>query len=89
MENCPGSRVNVVTAVIAGIRRAARYPVVLGSSITLVAVDAFRIQKLPQPLKTSGIVWKLGFEVANCVANRFAFNMIPELSVGHELRLPW
>lgn len=85
MENRPGSRVNVMPAVIAGVRRTAGYAVMLCESITLVAVDAIWIQELPQPLKAGGIVGELGFEVADCVANRFAFNVIPELLVCHEL----
>jgi|SRR5579863_8545189 len=85
MEDCASGRVNVVPALIAGVRRTTGYPMMFGDAPADLAFNAIWVQVLPQPLQASGIVGKLGLEIANGVANCFRLNVIPELLVCHDL----
>jgi hypothetical protein len=66
VEDCSSSRVDVMTAVVAGIGRATRYPVVLGNALARFAVDSFRVEKIPKPFKACCVIWEHSLEVFEC-----------------------
>jgi hypothetical protein len=73
--------VNVAPAMIAGVRRTARYAVMLRNPLTDLAFNTIRVQRLPQPLQAGGIVGKLSFEIADGVLNCLSYYEVPKLSV--------
>lgn len=74
-------RVNVMAAMIAGIRRAAHYAVMLCDRVARFAKDAVRVQVVLEPFKTGGVVWELLLEVFHREREHIRFAVV----VGHEL----
>src|SRR5207245_2108796 len=63
VEDRASGWVNVMAAMIAGVRRAAHYAMVLGHRFALDAVDAVRVEGIAKPLKAYGIGRELFVEV--------------------------
>src|SRR5262249_55569583 len=58
-KNSIGSRVNVVPAVVARIRRATSNAMMFCDCLALVTKDSIGIEVVLQPFQTSSIIWKL------------------------------
>jgi hypothetical protein len=63
MEDGSRSGVNVMPAIVTGIRRAAFHAMVLRNLFAVLAKDSFRVQVVPEPFQTGSIVGKLALEV--------------------------
>src|SRR5579872_803987 len=68
VEDRSSGRVNVMAAMIARIRGAARYAMVLRDILAELAVDAIRVQVATKPFQTGRIVWKHLLKVFECEA---------------------
>lgn len=56
VEDCSGCRMNVVAALIAGVRRAAHRAVVLCYTLAQLAKDAIRVQIIPKPFEARRVI---------------------------------
>lgn len=70
------SRVNVMAAMIAGIRRAAHDAMVLGHGLALLTIDAIRVKAIAKPFKAGCIIRELALEVFQCVRQHFRFAVV-------------
>jgi len=68
VEDRSGGRVNVMSAVIAGVGWTAYDAVMLRYSLAQLAVDPFRVKEIPEPFQTCGIIRKHLLEVLECKA---------------------
>jgi len=68
-----GGRVYVMPAIITGIGTARGYLVMLGNALTLLTVDAVRIEIILEPFKASIIIRKLLFKVSQGVFGKFGW----------------
>ena len=62
-----GGRVNVMTAMVARVRRATLNAVMLCDRVARFAKDAVWVQVVAEPFQAGRIVWKLLLEVFQCV----------------------
>ncbi len=76
-----GSRVNVMAAVIARIRRATDYAVMLRNRVARLAKDAVWVEIVFQPLKAGCVIGELLLEVFHREREHFRFAVV----VGHDL----
>ena len=63
MEDRPGSRVNVMAALIARVRRTASYPVMLGNALAQLAKDTIRVQVAPEPFEAGNVIREHPLEI--------------------------
>ena len=71
MEDGSRSWVNVVTAIIARVGRAARHSVMFGHAVALLAKDAIGIEVTLEPLQTGRVIGELAVEIFLCVLAHF------------------
>jgi hypothetical protein len=81
VKDCVGSRVNVMAAVVARIRRATDNAVMLRDRVARFAKDALWVQVIFQPFKAGRIVWELFLEVLYREWEHFRLAVV----VGHDL----
>src|SRR5882672_1959610 len=79
VEDCVGGRVNVMTAMIARVRRTAHYAMMLGNRLAGIAEDTVRVEVVFQPLKAGRIIRELFLETLECVRKHLGFAVV----VGH------
>jgi len=84
VEDSSSSRVNVMAAMVARVRRSAHDTMVLGQGFALRAIDALRVEAIAKPLKAGRIIWELLLEVFQCVRQHVRLAVI----VGHENLVP-
>jgi hypothetical protein len=77
----------MVAAIIAGVRRAFRVPVMLRYLAAGLAVDALRIEILAKPFQASRVIWKHAVEVVNGELLRLVLPVVPEFAVAHRYML--
>ena len=63
MEDRPSRGMNMVSAMVAAIRRTANDAMMLGHALTLLAMDAIGVEVITQPLKAGRVIWELFHEV--------------------------
>jgi hypothetical protein len=80
VEDRPGSRMNMMAAMVARIRRATSYAMMLCHALAGVAKDAIRIEIVAKPFEAGRIIWKLRLESLQ----RVAFHCGLAIVVGHD-----
>jgi hypothetical protein len=79
VEDRASGRVDVMTAMIARVRRSAHNAVVLGHSFTLLAINAIRVEAIAKPFKAGRVIRELALEVFQSVWQHFRLAVV----MGH------
>jgi hypothetical protein len=66
VEDSASSRVNMMAALVARVRRATLHAMMLGGRFALLAVDSLWVKVLAQPLKAGHIIGEHFLEVLEC-----------------------
>jgi hypothetical protein len=70
---------DVMTAMVARVRRSANNTMVLGDGLALLAIDTFRIEAIAKPFKAGLVIRELLLEVFQGVRQHLWFAVV----VGH------
>jgi len=56
VEDRPSGRMNVMAALIAGVRWTAHGAMMFGHALAQLAVDTFRVQEVPKPFEAGSVI---------------------------------
>lgn len=78
-----GSRVNVMAAMIARVRRSAHNTMVLGHRFARFAIDTVWVEAITKPFKAGRVIRELALEIFQRVREHFRFAVV----MGHDVYL--